>query len=94
MKNRYLNQRHCNYSQRMATLILNSNAEEDIKLLIDTAKKLGLDLRLADDEWLLMEEAERLGKLDNPHAIPTEEIVDLCRSVRKSRYENANKRSS
>ncbi|MCC5936171.1 MAG: hypothetical protein JJU34_02710 [Lunatimonas sp.] len=78
----------------MATLILNSNEEEDIKLLLDTAKKLGLDLRLADNEWLLMEEAERLSKIDNPQAFPTEEIVDLCRSVRKSRYEKANKRSS
>jgi hypothetical protein len=43
-----------NQIKKMETLILNSDSQEDLQLLLDIAKKLGLDLRIADRQALIM----------------------------------------
>lgn len=46
----------------METLILNSTSEDDLKLLLDSAKKMGMDLRVADKQALMMAQAKWLNE--------------------------------
>ncbi len=71
----------------METLILNSASEEDLKPLLDIAKKLGMDLRVADEQALMLAQAKWLNKSVQQNNISFSEIVESCSSVRKSRYE-------
>lgn len=75
----------------METLILNSTSEDDLKLLLDIAKKLGMDLRVADKQALMMAQAKWLNKSVQKNNISLAEIVESCSSVRKSRYEERKK---
>ncbi|WP_162344332.1 MULTISPECIES: hypothetical protein [Cyclobacterium] len=75
----------------METLILNSTSEDDLKLLLDIAKKLGMDLRVADKQALMMTQAKWLNKSVQKNNISLAEIVESCSSVRKSRYEERKK---
>ncbi|SEJ50935.1 hypothetical protein SAMN05192553_104374 [Cyclobacterium xiamenense] len=75
----------------METLILNSTSEDDLKLLLDIAKKLGMDLRVADKQELMMTQAKWLNKSVQKNNISLAEIVESCSSVRKSRYEERKK---
>ena len=75
----------------METLILNSTSEEDLKLLLDIAKKLGMDLRVADKQALMMAQAKWLNESVQQNNISLAEIVESCSSVRKSRYEQGKK---
>lgn len=78
----------------METLILNGASKEDVQLLLDIAKKIGMDLRVADKKDLILSQANLLDKSVQPNDIPFSEIVKSCRSVRKSRNENRKKNNS
>ncbi|MEX2565879.1 MAG: hypothetical protein WD431_08055 [Cyclobacteriaceae bacterium] len=71
----------------METLILNSTSKEDLKLILDIAKKLGMDLRVADNKELIMAQAKWLNNSVQPNTISLSEIVESSSSVRKSIYE-------
>lgn len=71
----------------METLILNSASQDDVRLLMDIAKKLGMDLRVADKQALILAQANWLNESVKPNNIPFSQIVESCSSVRKSRYE-------
>jgi len=71
----------------METLILDSASEEDLRLLMDIAKKLGMDLRVADKKALILVQAKWLNESVKPNSIPFSEIVESCNSVRNSLYE-------
>ena len=73
----------------MEALILNNGSEGDVKLLMDIAQKLGMDLKIAKAEDLILMEANLLNRSVNPNNISFEEIVDVCKSVRKSRHEKS-----
>ncbi|WP_114749894.1 hypothetical protein [Pleomorphovibrio marinus] len=75
----------------METLILSNASDEDIKLLLAIAKKMGIDLRVADKQGLVMSQAERLNKSVQANSISLSEIVESCSSVRKARYEKRKK---
>jgi hypothetical protein len=78
----------------METLILNNASEKDVKLLLDIAKKLGMDLRVADKQALILAQAKWLDESVQPNTISFSEIVEDCRSIRKSRYEDRSKDNS
>ncbi len=67
----------------METLILNSNSKSDVKLLVDIAKKLGMDLKVADRRDLILAEALRLNQSVKKNNVPLAEIVDECNNVRE-----------
>lgn len=70
----------------METLILNSNSRKDVILLIDIAKKIGLDLRIATKKDLILAEAKLLDASVKPNKITTQEIVEENWAVRKFFY--------
>jgi hypothetical protein len=59
----------------MATLILNSNSKKDVALLIDIAKRIGLDLKIASERDLILAEAKLLDASIKPNKITMQEIV-------------------
>jgi len=71
----------------METLILNSESKKDVKLLMDIAKKLGMDLRIAERRDLILAEARLLNQSVGSNSISPTEIVETCNSVRKERHE-------
>ena len=77
----------------METLILNNGTKKDLELLLDIAKKLGLNLTLAKNESSedkrkrLLALAEKLDNSITPNSITMEEIVEECNIVRKENYE-------
>lgn len=71
----------------MEALILNNGSEGDVKLLVDIAQKLGMDLKIAEADDLILMEANLLNRSVKPNSISFEEIADICASVRKSRHE-------
>lgn len=66
---------------------MNNGSEGDVKLLVDIAQKLGMDLKIAEADDLILMEANLLNRSVKPNSISFEEIVDVCASVRKSRHE-------
>lgn len=78
----------------METLILTSNSQKDIKLLLDIAEKLGIELRVAEKRDLILAEADYLNKSVQPNSVSLPDIVDSCHSVRKSRYEKSQEDNS
>lgn len=70
----------------METLILNNNSKKDLSLLLDFAKKSGLDMRIASKKDLILAEARILNASIKPNNISLQEIVEECRIVRKSNY--------
>jgi len=78
----------------METLILNSNSKKDVRLLVDIARKLGMDLKVADRRDLIMAEAARLNKSVKKNNISLTEIVDECTSVRQERHQDVPKDNS
>ena len=80
--------------KEMETLILTSNSQKDIKLLLDIAEKLGIDLRVAEKKDLILAEADYLNKSVQPNSVSFPDIVDSCHSVRKSRYEKSQEDNS
>lgn len=73
----------------METLILNSSSKRDVKLLVDIAKKLGMDLRVADRRDLILAEALRLNRSVKKNNISMTEIVDECNAVREELHRDA-----
>ncbi|KFC24565.1 hypothetical protein [Chryseobacterium sp. FH1] len=77
----------------METLILNNGTKKDLELLLEIAKKLGLNLTLAKNESSedkrkrLLALAEKLDNSITPNNITMEEIVEECNIVRKENYE-------
>ena len=67
----------------METLILNSDSKRDVKLLVDIAKKLGMDLKVAGPNDLILLEAMRLNQSVKKNNISLDEIVDECNAVRE-----------
>ncbi len=78
----------------METLILNSRNPKDLQILLDIAKKLGLNLTVKKEnryeELLIL--AEKLDKSIAPNEITMEEIVEELRLAREERpdYETEN----
>lgn len=70
----------------METLILNNSSKKDVKLLVDIAKKLGMDLKVADRRDLIFAEALRLNQSVKKNTITVGEIVEECTAVRKKQY--------
>lgn len=83
----------------METLVLKNGTKKDLKLLIDIAKRIGLDLRVSSKENTslkdrydeIMQEAELLNESVEPNDITMDEIVEECRIVRQERYEREQK---
>lgn len=73
----------------METLILNSRSKRDVKLLVDIAKKLGMDLRVADRRDLILAEALRLNRSVKKNNVSMTEIVDECNAVREELHRDA-----
>jgi hypothetical protein len=87
----------------METLILNSKSKKDATLLIDIAKRIGLDLKIAPKNGVIeesYEDIQRRIKFDKlrelarkidasvlPNDIIMEEIVEESRIVRQENYE-------
>ena len=71
----------------METLILNSNSKKDVTLLLDIAKKIGLDLKIASHKDLILAEAKILNDSVKPNKITMQEIVEECRIVRQNNYD-------
>ena len=87
----------------METLILNSKSKKDTSLLIDIAKRIGLDLKVAPKNGIESESIETIQrkiKFDKlrelarkadasvlPNDITMDEIVEECRIVRQEIYE-------
>ena len=65
----------------METLILNSGNPKDLQLLLDIAKKLGLNLTVKKENRYeeLLKLAEKLDKSIAPNEISMEEIVEELR---------------
>jgi len=78
----------------METLILKSNSKRDVKLLVDIAKKLGMDLKVADRRDLVLAEALRLNKSVKKNRVPLSEIVDECNVVREELHQDVRKNNS
>jgi len=74
--------------QGMETLILNSNSKRDVKLLVDIAKKLGMELKVADKHDLILAEALILNQSVKKNNISLDEIVDECNVVRAELHQN------
>lgn len=72
----------------METLILNSNSKRDVKLLVDIAKKLGMELKVADQHDLILAEALRLNQSVKKNNISLDEIVDECHVVRSESHQD------
>lgn len=72
----------------METLILNSNSKRDVKLLVDIAKKLGMELKVADKHDLILAEALILNQSVKKNNISLDEIVDECNVVRAELHQN------
>lgn len=72
----------------METLILNNSSKRDVKLLVDIAKKLGMDLKVADQRDLILTEALRLNQSVKKNKIAFSEIVAESTAVRKERYQD------
>jgi len=70
----------------METLILNNSSKKDVKLLVDIAKKLGMDLKVADRRNLIFAEALRLNQSVKKNTITVGEIVNECTTVRKRQF--------
>ena len=72
----------------MQTLILNNGTKKDLNLLIEIAKKLGLNLTIANEENRYNHLRALAKKLDNsvlPNDISMDEIVEEVRLVREER---------
>lgn len=75
----------------METLILNNGTKKDLELLLDIAKKLGLNLSVENknERDVRYERLKKLAKkLDNsvkPNDITMEEIVEEVKLVREER---------
>jgi len=71
----------------METLILNSGNPKDLQLLLDIAKKLGLNLTVKKENRYeeLLKLAEKLDKSIAPNEISMEEIVEELRLAREER---------
>lgn len=78
----------------METLILNSNSKRDVKLLVDIAKKLGMELKVASPHDLILMEALRLNQSVDKNNISLDEIVDECNVVREELHRNAHTNNS
>lgn len=74
----------------METLILNSDSKKDIRRLMEIAKEIGLDLRIANKKDLILAEAKLLDSSIKPNKITMQEIVQENRAVRKLLYEKKN----
>jgi hypothetical protein len=70
----------------METLILNNNSKKDLSLLLDFAKKSGLDIKIASKKDLILAEAKILNTSIKPNNISLQEIVEECNTARKSIY--------
>jgi len=82
------------FFKSMETLILNSSSKRDVKLLVDIAKKLGMDLKVADRRDLILAEASRLNQSVKKNRILLSEIVDECNVVREELHKDAQKNNS
>ena len=78
----------------METLILNSDSKRDVKLLVDIAKKLGMDLKVAAPNDLILMEALRLNQSVKKNNISLDEIVDECNVVREKLHRDAHTNNS
>lgn len=72
----------------METLILNSNSKRDVKLLVEIAKKLGMELKVADKHDLILAEALILNQSIKKNNISLDEIVDECNVVRAELHQD------
>ncbi|HWK57579.1 MAG TPA: hypothetical protein VNQ80_09585 [Parapedobacter sp.] len=72
----------------METLILNSNSKRDVKLLVEIAKKLGMELKVADKHDLILAEALILNQSVKKNNISLDEIVDECNVVRAELHQD------
>jgi hypothetical protein len=70
----------------METLILNNNSKKDLSILLDFAKKSGLEIKIASKKDLILAEAQILNTSIKPNNISLQEIVEECNIVRKSNY--------
>lgn len=81
----------------METLILNNATSQNLELLLETAKKLGLDLRVKEKEskeTMLRKLAKRLDESVVPNDISMDEIVEEVRLVREERQKYADENNS
>ena len=75
----------------METLILNNDTKKDLDLLLDIAKKLGLNLSIENKSEIevryerLRKLAKKLDSSVKPNNITMEEIVEEVRLVREER---------
>jgi len=69
-------------------LILNSNSKRDVKLLVEIAKKLGMELKVADKHDLILAEALILNQSVKKNNISLDEIVDECNVVRAELHQD------
>ena len=75
----------------METLILNNGTKKDLDLLLDIAKKLGLNLSIENKSEIevryerLRKLAKKLDSSVKPNNITMEEIVEEVRLVREER---------
>ena len=69
-------------------MILNSNSKRDVKLLVEIAKKLGMELKVADKHDLILAEALILNQSVKKNNISLDEIVDECNVVRAELHQD------
>lgn len=69
-------------------MILNSNSKRDVKLLVEIAKKLGMELKVADKHDLILAEALILNQSIKKNNISLDEIVDECNVVRAELHQD------
>lgn len=78
----------------METLILDSKSKKDVILLLDIAKRIGLNLKIASKRDLIIAEAKLLDTSIKSNKLSMQEIVDECRTVRKTNYEKRDPNSN
>ncbi|WP_257666563.1 hypothetical protein [Parapedobacter tibetensis] len=71
----------------METLILNSNSKKDVRLLVDIAKKLGMDLKVADEQKKKVSPKQVKTMKDFWGALSDETAKKLHQHVAQSRNE-------
>lgn len=81
----------------METLILNNGSKKDLDLLLEIAKKLGLNLTVSNEEDRYDRLRKLAKKLDDsvvPNEISMDEIVEEVRLVREERQDYGKENNS
>lgn len=78
----------------METLVLDSKSKKDVILLLDIAKRIGLNLKIASKRDLIIAEAKLLDASIKSNKLSIQEIVEECNTVRKNNYEKRDQNSN